>query len=605
MFSSLGLFKEINCPEQPHCSLTGCIFAHPVLATLQTDAEDDIKHTTSRKRQRLNEDGDSLDMPAPISRLRSPVTKVDNATAKFPTASVTTSREISPPPLRDEAKVKVKGPTPAPKCSPEHQNLPSTLRATSPADTASPVSLNPKMIPHPPAAHAIRMQLITLIYEQMLRLNEEAQQDREHPEPALLLSGQELILEALKEEENVAKQSPAVYLNVIKLRIVKLKKMKLADWKKERFKRIADCAPVDMQVKLKGKSKSIETGLSSSEEVAFLSRILAKQEPLAKYGYVPKTPTEEEVAKAREGVEAAQAWEICDRCKTRFQVFQGRREEDGALTSGGQCSYHPAKPRRPQQRDKADRSNKEPFFACCNESVGESPGCTKAGSHVFKVSDPKRLSLSMPFKVTPPKVITPGPDRAVCFDCEMGYTTIGLELIRLTAVSWPNGEELLDVLVRPLGEILDLNSRFSGVFPDDYANAIPRGGDNTDCEGEEKRQSSKPRLQLAESPFVARDLLFELITPETPLIGHALDNDLNATRIIHPSLVDSVLLYPHPRGLPLRHGLKALMKTHLDRDIQMGGVDGHDSKEDARAAGDLARLKVADMWKAMKRDGRS
>ncbi len=45
------------------------------------------------------------------------------------------------------------------------------------------------------------------------------------------------------------------------------------------------------------------------------------------------------------------------------------------------------------------------------------------------------------------------------------------------------------------------------------------------------------------------------------------------------------------------------MKKHLERDIQMGGPKGHDSKEDARAAGELVRLKVAESWKMMKRDG--
>ncbi len=35
----------------------------------------------------------------------------------------------------------------------------------------------------------------------------------------------------------------------------------------------------------------------------------------------------------------------------------------------------------------------------------------------------------------------------------------------------------------------------------------------------------------------------------------------------------------------------------------MAGSQGHDSKEDARAAGDLVRLKVAESWKMMKRDG--
>ena len=183
----------------------------------------------------------------------------------------------------------------------------------------------------------------------------------------------------------------------------------------------------------------------------------------------------------------------------------------------------------------------------------------------------------------------------------MGYTTMGLELIRLTATAWPNGEELLDVLVRPLGEVLDLNSRFSGVWPKDYANALSYG--STSMDEQKASNESEHRLRIVDSPSIARDLLFEHLTPETPLIGHALDNDLNATRIVHPSIVDTVLLFPHPRGLPVRFGLKALMKKHLDRDIQMGGDQGHDSKEDARAAGHLVRLKVSEMWKSMKRDG--
>lgn len=437
-----------------------------------------------------------------------------------------------------------------------------------------------------------------MLHEQMVRLNEEIQQSSQD---ALRLSPQELVIEALEEEENIAKQNPAVYLNIIKLRITRLKKMKFAEWKEERFKQIAKRAPVKLIAKTESAPKTFETGLSSSQEIAFLSRLLAKQGDLTKHGYVPYALSREEIAQARSGVEAAQGWEQCDRCKSRFQVFPGRREEDGALTSGGICTYHPARPRRPQAKDKADKDHKEAIYACCNETVGESAGCTQAIAHVFKISEPKRLALVLPFKETPPKLLTRGPNIAVCFDCEMGYTTLGLELIRLTATTWPNGEELLDVLVRPLGEVLDLNSRFSGVWPKDYANALSYKGVTTDEEKGSK--SSEPRLRIVESPAIARDLLFEHLTPETPLIGHALDNDLNATRIIHPSIVDTVLLYPHPRGLPLRFGLKALMKRHLDRDVQMGGDQGHDSKEDARAAGDLVRLKVGEMWKSMKRDG--
>lgn len=46
-----------------------------------------------------------------------------------------------------------------------------------------------------------------------------------------------------------------------------------------------------------------------------------------------------------------------------------------------------------------------------------------------------------------------------------------------------------------------------------------------------------------------------------------------------------------------------LMRRHLDKNIQMGGAQGHDSKEDARAAGELVRLKVAEMWKGLMREG--
>ena len=572
MFSSIGLFKHVACPEHPHCSLSNCIFAHHSVSEV-------VPATASLPKQRLEEAHPDQNEPRKKRRLTLPVT---------------VSRDVSPPPPRSQTK-------PLENVPASVNTIPTSLKLEStlpPPAKVTPVSLNPKMINHPPAGHGLRIQFITLIHEQMVRLNEELSDPLQN---ALKLSPQELIGEALEEEERIAKQNPIVYKNVIKLRITKLKKMKVVDWKQERLKRIAKRAPVELVAKVEGAPSLIESGLSSSQEIVFLSKLLAKQGDLAKYGYVPDAPGDEEIAQARLGVEAASGWEQCDRCKSRFQVFLGRREQDGALTSGGICTYHPAKPRRPQAKDKADKGHREEIYACCNENVGESAGCTQTSTHVFKISEPKRLALVMPFKETPPKLLTPGPSIAVCFDCEMGYTTLGLELIRLTATAWPNGEEILDVLVRPLGEVLDLNSRFSGVWPKDYANAV--SDERTSMNGANVCKDNEQRLRIVESPSIARDLLFEHLTPETPLIGHALENDLNAVRIIHPSIVDTVLLFPHPRGLPVRFGLKTLMKKHLDRDIQMGGGQGHDSKEDARAAGSLVRLKVSEMWKCMKRDG--
>lgn len=118
------------------------------------------------------------------------------------------------------------------------------------------------------------------------------------------------------------------------------------------------------------------------------------------------------------------------------------------------------------------------------------------------------------------------------------------------------------------------------------------------------------QLPIVSSPVEARDLLYKFIAPTTPIIGHGLENDLNALRLVHPTIIDTVFLYPHRAGLPFRNGLKNLMLKHLGRHIQTANIDttedgkgGHDSKEDARAAGELVRLKIKNEWARMKLDG--
>jgi hypothetical protein len=46
-----------------------------------------------------------------------------------------------------------------------------------------------------------------------------------------------------------------------------------------------------------------------------------------------------------------------------------------------------------------------------------------------------------------------------------------------------------------------------------------------------------------------------------------------------------------------------LASKHLRRQIQQGGDRGHDSLEDARATGDLVRVKVGEKWKLLKATG--
>ena len=636
MFSTLGLFRQLTCPEGNQCQLLNCIFSHvvipcrkqtsPPLEVYSANGQDEVpepdfpESDLPRKKRRIHDNLEHGESPPATSTTPTGAKPRVSLAARLETetgneleeneyndhrlpASVT--RGVSPPPLRERRR-EVASTASNPPGSPLLYDAATKVQASTRRPVERPAvgrpaeSLNPRILKKAPASHAVRLKLVTLLYEQMTRLNKAIKFSEDPSKDALELSPQEMITEVLDEEQRIAKENHAVYANLMKLRIVALKKMKVDEWRNDRLKHIAKQYPSTALPQPTKSPVLLHTGLQVWEEIALVSKIVAQQSPLAEYGYVLVPPSESEIERARQGVEATHGWEQCDRCKSRFQVFPGRRAEDGALTTGGKCHYHYGKPLRPTN-EKADSGHKEPTYSCCTQSIGTS-GCTIADTHVFKVSEAKRLALILQFKKTPSK----GPqssDSAVCFDCEMGYTTLGMELIRLTATSWPDGSELLDVLVRPMGEILDLNFRFSGVWPHHFNEAMPYPATPASSTKREVSGIQGPRLQLVDSPSTARELLFELLTTQTPLIGHALENDLNAVRIIHPTIVDTVLLYPHPRGLPIRYGLKMLVKKHLNRDIQMGGEQGHDSKEDARAAGDLVRLKVAETWKAMMRDG--
>ncbi len=89
-----------------------------------------------------------------------------------------------------------------------------------------------------------------------------------------------------------------------------------------------------------------------------------------------------------------------------------------------------------------------------------------------------------------------------------------------------------------------------------------------------------------------QERLRPLLTPRTILVGHSLNADLRVLKITHPFIIDTSILYQHPRGPPLKSSLKWLAQKYLNREIQKGhGVSGHDSVEDARACLDLVKLK--------------
>lgn len=79
----------------------------------------------------------------------------------------------------------------------------------------------------------------------------------------------------------------------------------------------------------------------------------------------------------------------------------------------------------------------------------------------------------------------------------------------------------------------------------------------------------------------------KIVHKETILVGHSLENDLLALKILHNLVIDTAILYRNGRR---KLALRVLSRNLLFRSIQ-GSENGHDSVEDARAAMDLVLLK--------------
>eukprot|EP00421_Protoceratium_reticulatum_P010284 CAMPEP_0168403412 /NCGR_PEP_ID=MMETSP0228-20121227/24114_1 /TAXON_ID=133427 /ORGANISM="Protoceratium reticulatum, Strain CCCM 535 (=CCMP 1889)" /LENGTH=457 /DNA_ID=CAMNT_0008417011 /DNA_START=151 /DNA_END=1520 /DNA_ORIENTATION=+ len=148
-------------------------------------------------------------------------------------------------------------------------------------------------------------------------------------------------------------------------------------------------------------------------------------------------------------------------------------------------------------------------------------------------------------------------------DCEMVMTASGSALARVSLLG-PDGAVLHDSLVVPPEPVTDYLTEFSGITAEALASAQA-------------------------SPVDAQRKVLEFLAGDSILIGHSLENDLHALHLVHDRIVDTALLYPHPRGWPHRHGLAHLTSHILKRKLDRSR--GHDSVADARAALDLALTK--------------
>jgi len=166
-------------------------------------------------------------------------------------------------------------------------------------------------------------------------------------------------------------------------------------------------------------------------------------------------------------------------------------------------------------------------------------------------------------------------------DCEMVQTSDDVySLARISMISYPDGKVIIDKYVKPSLPIKNYFTQFSGITPEILENVTTT---LTDIQNE----------------------LLQILGPSSVLLGHSLDSDLNALKLTHPFVVDTSMIYPHPRGLPLRSSLKYLTTKYLKREIQTAGANGHNSVEDAQAVLDLVKLKCdkGPKWGTMEANG--
>lgn len=252
----------------------------------------------------------------------------------------------------------------------------------------------------------------------------------------------------------------------------------------------------------------------------------------------------------------------CVRCGRDFFIGP-----NGDYLTQEHCNYHWGK----LHRTHAPRVGIKSEYTCCKGDC-DSIGCSTGKYHVWNgvsngINGPLDGYVKTRLKRSVPKDENYG---VYALDCEMCYTSEGLELTKVTVVT-TDGRLVYDCFVKPDNEIIDYNTRFSGITAKDLC---------------------KKSYNIVKTLKDVQSDLTGFINADTILIGHGLENDLRALRIIHSTVIDTAVTFPHYYGLPFKRSLKSLTSCFLKRDIQCAGVAGHNSVDDARACMELMLWRV-------------
>ncbi|XP_014364279.2 RNA exonuclease 1 homolog [Papilio machaon] len=237
----------------------------------------------------------------------------------------------------------------------------------------------------------------------------------------------------------------------------------------------------------------------------------------------------------------------CCRCKKDYTV-----NKKGFPAVKEECIYHP---------NNKYRVRGEARYQCCSQDA-TSDGCCIASCHVYEYVDYENLKGYI--RTMPPE--TESDDYGVySLDCEMCYTTHGLDLTRVTVIN-SACKVVYETLVKPFYPIIDYNTRYSGI-------------------------TEEQMMGVTTTLLEVQATLLSMFNSKTILIGHSLESDFKALKLIHDTVIDTSVLFPHKMGPPYKRALKNLSSEHLKKIIQ-NSVDGHDSAEDATVCMELLIYKL-------------
>ncbi|XP_046427019.1 RNA exonuclease 1 homolog [Neodiprion fabricii] len=245
---------------------------------------------------------------------------------------------------------------------------------------------------------------------------------------------------------------------------------------------------------------------------------------------------------------------FCSRCNQPYMV-----DKHGNAVLQQNCIYH-------WGRKFTIRG--EGRYSCCQQ-YGSATGCCDAKTHVWEYVDYKNLRG---YVKTLPKDYIPVEEQGVyALDCEMSYTTQGLELTRVTVIN-EECNVVYETLVKPVHPVIDYNTRFSGIT-------------EQHMEG------------VTTSLLDVQATLLTMFSDKTILIGHSLESDFKALKLVHDTVVDTSVMFPHRNGYPQKRALRNLCSEYLQKIIQ-NDVGGHDSNEDAVSCMELVLWKLKEEAKS-------